>query len=167
MIVLQLIVWIVFGAVSFLGIAYLFHAFGKVEDSKTVSVKYASWAIQLFIVVCYLHSVYHFGKWLDAVFFQCASRHGMGRALAPVGALPPYPPKVFFSTPQRETPTSTLTIKNHFPNQENKISIFYLQRIFIYEIKNRLNHPSTSSFLDERIIRHKTMNSTKNPQNRL
>lgn len=69
MIVLQLIVWIVFGALSFLGIAYLFHAFGKVEDSKTVSVKYASWAIQLFIVVCYLHSVYHFGKWLDAVFF--------------------------------------------------------------------------------------------------
>ena len=69
MIVLQLIVWLVFGAVSFLGITYLFHAFGKVEDSRNVSVKYASWAIQLFIVVCYLHSVYHFGKLLDAVFF--------------------------------------------------------------------------------------------------
>lgn len=69
MIVLQLIVWLLFGAVSFIGIAYLFHAFGKVEDGKTVSVKYASWAIQLFIVVCYLYSVCRFGKWLDAVFF--------------------------------------------------------------------------------------------------
>lgn len=62
---IELIMWLVFGAVSFLGIAYLFHAFGKVEDPKTASVKYAGWFLQLIIVVCYLYSVYHFGKWLQ------------------------------------------------------------------------------------------------------
>ena len=62
---IELIMWLVFGAVSFLGIAYLFHAFGKVENPKTASVKYAGWFLQLIIVVCYLHSVYHFGKWLQ------------------------------------------------------------------------------------------------------
>lgn len=62
---IELIMWLVFGAVSFLGIAYLFHAFGKVEDPKTASVKYAEWFLQLIIVVCYLYSVYHFGKWMQ------------------------------------------------------------------------------------------------------
>ena len=62
---IELIMWLVFGAVSFLGIAYLFHAFGKVEEPKTASVKYAGWFLQLIIVACYLHSVYHFGKWLQ------------------------------------------------------------------------------------------------------
>lgn len=62
---IELIMWLVFGALSFLGIVYLFYAFGKVEDSKTASVKYAEWFLQLIIVVCYLHSVYHIGKWLQ------------------------------------------------------------------------------------------------------
>ena len=62
---IELIIWLVFGAVSFLGIAYLFHAFGKVEEPKTAYVKYAEWFLQLIIVVCYLHSVYHLGKWLQ------------------------------------------------------------------------------------------------------
>lgn len=65
MIVLQVIIWLAFGAVSLLGIAYLFHAFGKEEESNNASVKYAGWFLQLIIVVCYLHSVYHFGKWLQ------------------------------------------------------------------------------------------------------
>lgn len=65
MIVLQVVMWLAFGAVSFLGIAYLFHAFGKVKEPKTASVKYSEWLLQLIIVVCYLHSVYHFGKWLQ------------------------------------------------------------------------------------------------------
>ena len=130
MIVLQLIVWIVFGAVSFLGIAYLFHAFGKVEDSKTVSVKYASWAIQLFIVVCYLHSVYHFGKWLDAVFFQGASptRHWEG-ACARGGAAPLSPEG--FLLPllrcnhniQRDSNTFP-TRKINLPNQKDRKAQF-------------------------------------------
>ena len=62
---IELIMWLVFGAVSFLGIAYLFHAFRKVEEPKIASVKYAEWFLQLIIVVCYLHSVYHLGKWLQ------------------------------------------------------------------------------------------------------
>ena len=62
---IELIMWLVFGVVSFLGIAYLFHAFGKVKEPKAASVKYAGWFLQLIIVVCYLHSVYHFGKWLQ------------------------------------------------------------------------------------------------------
>ena len=62
---IELIMWLVFGVISFLGIAYLFHAFGKVEEPKTAYVKYAGWFMQLIIVVCYLHSVYHFGKWLQ------------------------------------------------------------------------------------------------------
>lgn len=57
--------WLAFGAVSLLGIAYLFHAFGKVKESKNVSVKCAEWLLQLIIVVCYLLSVYHFGKWMQ------------------------------------------------------------------------------------------------------
>lgn len=65
MIVLQVIMWLAFGAVSLLGITYLFHAFGKVKESKNVSVKCAEWLLQLIIVVCYMHSVYHFGKWLQ------------------------------------------------------------------------------------------------------
>lgn len=65
MIVLQVIMWLAFGAVSLLGIAYLFHAFEKVKESKNISVKCAEWLLQLIIVVCYLHSVYHFGKWLQ------------------------------------------------------------------------------------------------------
>lgn len=62
---IELIMWLVFGEVSFLGIVYLFYVFGKVEEPKTASVKYAGWFLQLIIVVCYLHSVYHFGKWLQ------------------------------------------------------------------------------------------------------
>jgi hypothetical protein len=62
---IELIMWLVFGAVSFLGIVYLFYAFGKVEESKTTSVKYVEWFLQLIIVVCYLYSVYHLGKWLQ------------------------------------------------------------------------------------------------------
>lgn len=62
---IELIMWLVFGAASFLGIAYLFYAFGKVEEPKTASVKYAERFLQLIIVVCYLHSVYHLGKWLQ------------------------------------------------------------------------------------------------------
>ena len=65
MIVLQVIMWLAFGAVSLLGIAYLFHAFGKENESNNASVKYAGWLLQLIIVVCYLLSVYHFGKWLQ------------------------------------------------------------------------------------------------------
>lgn len=65
MIVLQVIMWLAFGVVSLLGIAYLFHAFWMVKEPKTASVKYAGWFLQLIIVVCYLHSVYHFGKWLQ------------------------------------------------------------------------------------------------------
>lgn len=66
MMVLQVIMWLAFGAVSFLGIAYLFHEFGKEEEeSNNASVKYAGWFLQLIIVVCYLHSVCHFGKWLQ------------------------------------------------------------------------------------------------------
>ena len=65
MIVLQVIMWLAFGAVSLLGITYLFHAFGKEEESNNAYVKYAGWFLQLIIVVFYLHSVYHFGKWLQ------------------------------------------------------------------------------------------------------
>lgn len=65
---IELIMWLVFGAVSFLGIVYLFYVFGKVKDPKTASVKYAGWLLQLIIVVCYLHSVYHFGKWLQVLW---------------------------------------------------------------------------------------------------
>lgn len=65
---IELIMWLVFGAVSFLGIVYLFYAFGKVKEPKTASVKYAGWFLQLIIVVCYLHSVYHFGKWLQVLW---------------------------------------------------------------------------------------------------
>ena len=65
MIVLQVIMWLAFGAVSLLGIAYLFHAFGKEKESNNAYVKYAGWFLKLIIVVCYLYSVYHFGKWLQ------------------------------------------------------------------------------------------------------
>ena len=57
--------------------------------------------------------------------------------------------------------------KKYFSNQEKKLSIFYLQRIFFYERKTGLNHLIKALILDERIILHKTMKSTKNPQNRL
>lgn len=65
MMVLQAIMWLAFGAVLLLGIAYLFHAFENEKESDNASVKYAEWFLQLIIVVCYLHSMYHFGKWLQ------------------------------------------------------------------------------------------------------
>ena len=72
MIVLQLVVWLVFGAVSFL-------------------------------VVCYLHSVYHFGNWLDALFFQAQAPHGMGRALCARGGAAPLSPEGFLlHIPERQ-----------------------------------------------------------------
>ena len=41
--------------------------------------------------------------WLDAVSSRAPAPTAWGGRSAPVGALPPYPPKVFFSTLQRET----------------------------------------------------------------
>ena len=68
MIIVQIIMWLAFGAVSLVCIAYLFHVFGKVEEHKKSSVKYAEWLLQLLIVVCYLYQVYHFGKWLQGLW---------------------------------------------------------------------------------------------------
>lgn len=68
MIIVQLIVWLAFGAVSLVCIAYLFNVFGKVEEQKKSSVKYAEWLLQLLIVVSYLYSVYTFGKWLQGLW---------------------------------------------------------------------------------------------------
>ena len=68
MIIVQLIVWLAFGAVSLVCIAYLFNVFGKVEEHKKSSMKYAEWLLQLLIVVCYLYSVYTFGKWLQGLW---------------------------------------------------------------------------------------------------
>lgn len=65
MIIVQIIMWLTFGAVSLFCIAYLFYVFGKVEEHKEPSMKYAEWLLQLLIVVCYLYSVYTFGKWLQ------------------------------------------------------------------------------------------------------
>ena len=51
MIVLQVIMWLAFGAVSLLGIAYLFHAFGKEKESNNASVKYAGTVITASVTV--------------------------------------------------------------------------------------------------------------------
>lgn len=40
MIIVQIIMWLAFGAVSLVCIAYLFNVFGKVEEHKKSSVKY-------------------------------------------------------------------------------------------------------------------------------
>ena len=95
MIVLQVIMWLAFGAVSLLGIAYLFHAFGKEKESNNASVKYAGWFLQLIIVVCYLYSVYHFGKWLQDLWRQPHTAWG-GR-LRPWGRCPLISPEDFTS----------------------------------------------------------------------
>ena len=87
--------WLAFGAVSLLGIAYLFHAFGKEEESNNASVKYAGWLLQLIIVVCYLLSVYHFGKWLQDLWRQPHTAWG-GR-LRPWGRCPLISPEDFTS----------------------------------------------------------------------
>lgn len=50
MIIVQIIMWLAFGAVSLVCIAYLFNVFGKVEEHKKSSVKYAEWLLQLLIV---------------------------------------------------------------------------------------------------------------------
>ena len=68
MIIVQIIMWPAFGAVSLVGIAYLFDVFGKVEEHKEPSIKYAEGLLQLLIVVCYLYSVYTFGKWLQGLW---------------------------------------------------------------------------------------------------
>ena len=68
MIIVQIIMWLAFGAVSLVCIAYLFYVFGKVEEPKKSSVKYAEWLLQLLIVVSCLYSVYHFGKWLQGLW---------------------------------------------------------------------------------------------------
>ena len=65
MIIVQIIMWLAFGAVSLVCIAYLFNVFGKVEEHKKSSTKYAEWLLQLLIVVSCLYSMYTFGKWLQ------------------------------------------------------------------------------------------------------
>lgn len=55
MIIVQIIMWLAFGAVSLVCIAYLFNVFGKVEEHKKPFMKYAEWLLQLLIVVCYLY----------------------------------------------------------------------------------------------------------------
>ena len=68
MIIVQIIMWLAFGAVSLVCIAYLFYVFGKVEEHKKPCVKYAEWLLQLLIVVSCLYSVYTFGKWLQGLW---------------------------------------------------------------------------------------------------
>lgn len=68
MIIVQIIMWLAFGAGSLVCIAYLFDVFGKVEEHKEPSVKYAELLLQLLIVVCCLYSVYTFGKWLQGLW---------------------------------------------------------------------------------------------------
>ena len=68
MIIVQIIMWLAFGAVSLVCIAYLFNVFWKVEEHKKPSMKYAEWLLQLLIVVSYLYSVYTFGKWLQGLW---------------------------------------------------------------------------------------------------
>lgn len=68
MIIVQIIMWLAFGAVSLVCIAYLFNVFEKVEEHKKPYMKYAEWFLQLLIVVCYLYSVYTFGKWLQGLW---------------------------------------------------------------------------------------------------
>ena len=68
MIIVQIIMWLAFGVVSLVCIAYLFNVFGKVEEHKKSYMKYAEWLLQLLIVVCYLYSVYTFGKWLQGLW---------------------------------------------------------------------------------------------------
>ena len=68
MIIVQIIMWLAFGAFSRVCIADLVNVFGKVEEHKKSSVKYAEWLLQLLIVVCYLYSVYTFGKWLQGLW---------------------------------------------------------------------------------------------------
>ena len=68
MIMVQIIMWLAFGAVFLVGIAYLFDVFGKVEEPEESSVKYAEGLLQLLIVACYLYSMYTFGKWLQGLW---------------------------------------------------------------------------------------------------
>ena len=68
MIIVQIIMWLAFGAVSLVCTAYLFDVLGKVEEPKEPSIKYAELLLQLLIVVCYLYSVYTFGKWLQGLW---------------------------------------------------------------------------------------------------
>ena len=68
MIIVQIIMWLAFGAVSLVCIAYLFNVLGKVEEHKKSSMKYAEWLLQLLIVVSCLYSMYTFGKWLQGLW---------------------------------------------------------------------------------------------------
>ncbi len=90
MIIVQIIMWLAFGAVSLVCIAYLFNVFGKVEEHK----KHADWLLQLLIVVSFLYSVYTFGKWLQG-FCDGVSPTGHGEgACARGGAAPLSPPRI-------------------------------------------------------------------------
>lgn len=68
MIIVQIIMWLAFGAVLLVSIAYLFNLFEKAEEHEEPSLNYAELLLQLLIVVCYLHSMYTFGKWLQGLW---------------------------------------------------------------------------------------------------
>ena len=54
---------------------------------------------------------------LDAVASRAPAPHGMGRALCARGGAAPLSPEGFLLHPiERDTPTSTITIKNNFSN---------------------------------------------------
>ena len=102
MIIVQIIMWLAFGAVSLVCIAYLFNVFGKVEEHKKPFMKYAEWLLQLLIVVYYLVFGVHLRQVAARLVVRALAPQGMGRALAPVGALPPYLPRGFLSLTHKE-----------------------------------------------------------------
>ena len=70
MIVLQLIVWLVFDAVSIISLAYFMRMCGLTEkgENKDLPKKLVA-VIELVILILLCCGVYTLGKWLDGVFF--------------------------------------------------------------------------------------------------
>ena len=70
MIVLQLIVWLVFGAVALISFAYFMRMCELTEkgENKDLPRKLVA-TIELAILILLCCGVYTLGKWLDAAFF--------------------------------------------------------------------------------------------------